>query len=44
MPRRLIGLDFETHYDSKYYTLRKLDIPSYICDPRFEATLVAVKE
>jgi len=44
MPRRLIGLDFETHYDSKYFTLRKMDIPSYICDPRFEATLVAVKE
>lgn len=44
MARRLIGLDFETHYDSKFYTLRKMDIPSYICDPRFEATLVAVKE
>lgn len=44
MARRLVGLDFETYYDSKTYSLRKMDVPSYVCDPRFEITLVAVKE
>lgn len=42
-PRRLLGLDFESYYDSKTFTLRKMDIPSYICDQRFEETCVAVK-
>lgn len=45
MPRRLLGLDFESFYCTKTgYSLRKMDNPSYICDPRFEATMVAVKE
>jgi len=42
--RRLLGLDFETYYCSKSgYTLRKMDPPSYILDPRFEMTLCSVK-
>lgn len=44
MQRVLLGLDFESYYDSKSgYSLRKIDIPSYILDARFEATMVAVK-
>lgn len=43
MERRLLGLDFESYYDSQTFTLRKMDIPSYILDPRFEETCVAVK-
>lgn len=35
--------DIETHY-SDDYTLRKLDPPSYILDPRFEAHLLGVCE
>jgi len=42
--RRLLGLDFETYYCSKSgYTLRKMDPPSYMLDPRFEMTLCSVK-
>ena len=36
-------MDFETFY-SKEYTLKKLDTPSYILDPRFEATCLGVAE
>lgn len=40
---RLLFLDFETYYSDEY-SLRKLPIPNYILDPRFEAQMVAVKE
>lgn len=44
MPKLLVGLDWESYYDSKAgYTLRKMDIPSYLLDPRYEQTMVAVK-
>jgi hypothetical protein len=43
VPHRLLYLDFETHYSDEY-SLRKLPIPNYILDPRFEAQMVAVKE
>lgn len=38
-----ITLDYETFYDSKTYTLRKMDPPSYILDPRFECIGCAIK-
>jgi DNA polymerase len=38
-----IFVDFESFY-SKEYTLKKLDTPSYILDPRFEATCLGVAE
>jgi len=38
-----IFVDFETFY-SKEYTLKKLDAPSYILDPRFEAICLGVAE
>lgn len=42
---RYIGMDYESYYCTKTkYDLRSMDNPSYICDPRFEATCVAIKE
>lgn len=42
--RILLGLDVESYYDPKSgYSLRKIDNPSYILDPRFEATMMAAK-
>lgn len=38
-----ITCDFETHY-SREYTLKRMDTPSYILDPRFEATCLGVAE
>jgi len=40
---QFIFTDFETFY-SKEYTLKKLDAPSYILDPRFEAICLGVAE
>ena len=36
---RLLYLDFETHYSTEY-SLKKMDPPSYILDPRFEAIMM----
>ncbi len=44
---RYIGMDYETFYCTKTgYSLKSQDMdnPSYICDARFEATCVAIKE
>lgn len=38
----LVTLDFETYYD-KDYTLKKMNLSSYIRDPRFLAHLVGIK-
>jgi len=40
---RLFILDAESYYDREY-SLRRLDPPSYIFDPRFELIGIAVKE
>lgn len=40
---KFVYLDFETFYGGDY-TLRKLDPPSYILDPRFEAICLGVIE
>jgi DNA polymerase len=40
---RLLFLDFETFYSDEY-SLRKIPIPNYILDPRFEVQMCAVKE
>lgn len=40
---RLLFLDFETYYDNDY-SLRKMSVPAYILDPRFECQMVAVQE
>lgn len=40
---KIITLDFETHYDSKTYTLKKMTTEEYVRDPRFQAIGVAVK-
>lgn len=40
---KYIFADFETHY-SRDYTLKKLDAPSYILDPRFEAICLGIAE
>jgi len=37
----LLFLDFETFYTPFDYTLKKLSIPEYIFDGRFEATMLA---
>lgn len=43
-PQTTIGIDFETHFDTKSgYTLKKMSTEAYIRDPRFEALLVGVK-
>lgn len=39
----IITLDFESHYDSKTYTLKKQTTEEYVRDPRFQAIGVAVK-
>jgi len=45
MARFLLGIDHESFYASAIgYTLRKMDIPSYLLDPRFENTCCAFKE
>lgn len=38
----VIGLDFETYYDDSY-SLRKMSIPEYILDPRYETIMCAVQ-
>lgn len=40
--QRIVGLDFETYYDSVHYTLKKLATTEYITDPRFKMHMVAV--
>lgn len=40
---KLLFLDFETYYDDEY-SLRKLTIPEYILDERFECIMCSVKE
>jgi len=40
---QLITLDFETYFDSKSYSLKKLTTEEYIRDPRFEAILVGLQ-
>jgi len=43
--KTVVGLDYESYYCSKSgYTLRKMDIPSYLLDQRFETTMVAVSD
>jgi len=42
IPTKILGLDFETYYDSEY-TLTKLATSAYIRDPRFEAYGVGVR-
>lgn len=37
---KLLFLDFETYYEKYDYTLRKLSIPEYVFDGRFEATML----
>lgn len=39
---RLLVLDFETYYDPKDYTLKKMTTEEYIRDSRFEALLLGV--
>lgn len=39
---RLLSLDFETYYD-KEYSLRRMSIPEYILDRRFEVILCSVQ-
>jgi DNA polymerase len=36
------AIDFETHYDSKTYTLKKMSTDAYIYDPRFEALCLSI--
>lgn len=40
---RLLFLDFETYYDAEY-SLRKMPVPNYVLDPRFECIMCAVQE
>jgi hypothetical protein len=40
-PMRILYLDFETFYSTEY-SLSKMDPPSYILDPRFEAIMAGV--
>lgn len=40
---KLIGVDVETYYD-KEYSLRKMTVPEYVLDPRFEAIMWGVWE
>lgn len=40
---KIITLDFETTYDSKTYTLKKMTTEDYVRDPRFQVIGVAVK-
>ncbi len=35
--KRILALDFESRWDSKDYTLKKLTTEAYIRDPRFKA-------
>ena len=45
MALRYIGMDYESYYCKRTgYSLTTMDNPSYICDPRFQATCVAIKE
>lgn len=37
-----IVLDFETYYDKKTYSLRKMSYPEYILDPRFHVQLLGL--
>lgn len=39
----IITLDFETYYDSKTFTLKKMTTEEYVRDPLFQAIGVAVK-
>lgn len=39
----LLFLDYETYYDDEY-SLRKMPIPNYLLDPRYETIMCAVKE
>ena len=41
----ILGIDFETYYSSaQKYTLKKMNIIEYICDPRFEVIGCAFRE
>ena len=42
MFRKVLFLDFETYYHQQLYTLRKLTIPEYILDDRFEVIMCSV--
>ena len=42
MCRKVLFLDFETYYHQQLYTLRKLTIPEYILDDRFEVIMCSV--
>jgi hypothetical protein len=43
--RFYLGVDHESFYSSKIgYSLRKIDIPTYLCSPLFENTCCAFKE
>lgn len=39
----MYAVDFETYFDPKTYSLRKMPMFEYITDPRFKALLLAVK-
>lgn len=40
----LVGFDWESYYSSKdRYSLRVMDTPAYLLDPRFETHMVAIK-
>lgn len=41
---RILVIDFETYYDSREYTLRKMTTEEYVRDPRFKAFGLCVKE
>ena len=40
--QRIVGLDFETYWDSSGYTLSKMSTTDYVTDPRFMTHMVAV--
>lgn len=39
---RIVDLDFETYFDSKEYTLKKMSMAEYIRDPRFKVHGVGI--
>ena len=42
-PARVLTIDWETYWDSKEFSLKKLSMEEYVRDPRFKAHGIGVK-